>query len=148
MAADRRRRRDPARTTERPGEQALRQNNQFFYLTGVVEPRAIVVIDGRTKQTTLFLQPLNERREQRMFGPGAAPGTDAAAATGVDAVLPRDAFAATLAAIARDGRAIFTPFRPEVLGEASSTRSGGARARDESDPWDGRSRARRRSSRS
>src|SRR4029078_10665308 len=27
-------------TTERPGEQALRQNNQFFYLTGVVEPRA------------------------------------------------------------------------------------------------------------
>src|SRR5205814_5333367 len=29
-------------TTERPGEQPLRQNNQFFYLTGVVEPRAIV----------------------------------------------------------------------------------------------------------
>src|SRR5882672_6277559 len=48
-------------TTERPGEQPLRQNNQFFYLTGVVEPRAIVVFDGRTKRTTLFLQPTNER---------------------------------------------------------------------------------------
>src|SRR5580765_2880704 len=35
-------------TTERPGEQPLRQNNQFFYVTGVVEPRAVVVIDGRT----------------------------------------------------------------------------------------------------
>src|SRR5262245_5886345 len=61
-------------TTERPGEQPLRQNNQFFYLTGVVEPRAIVLIDGRTKQTTLFLQPLNERREGRMFGPGLQIG--------------------------------------------------------------------------
>src|SRR5262245_20845526 len=28
-------------TTERPGEQPLRQNNQFYYLCGVVEPRAI-----------------------------------------------------------------------------------------------------------
>src|SRR5258708_7681026 len=44
-------------TTERPGEQPLRQNNQFFYLSGVVEPRAIVTIDGRTKRSTLFLQP-------------------------------------------------------------------------------------------
>src|SRR5262245_6486461 len=61
-------------TTERPGEQALRQNTQFFYLTGVVEPRAIVLIDGRTKQTTLFLQPLNERREGRMYGPGLQIG--------------------------------------------------------------------------
>ena len=56
-------------TTERPGEQPLRQNNQFFYLTGVVEPRAIVTIDGRTKKTTLYLQPKNERRESRMLGP-------------------------------------------------------------------------------
>src|SRR5262245_61449672 len=28
--------------TERAGEQPLRQNNQFFYLTGVIEPRAIL----------------------------------------------------------------------------------------------------------
>ena len=48
-------------TTERPGEQALRQNNQFFYLTAVVEPRAIVTLDGRTGKTTLYLQPRNER---------------------------------------------------------------------------------------
>src|SRR5215204_613034 len=46
-------------TTERPGEQALRQNNQFFYVTGVVEPRAIVTIDGRTRKTTLYLLPKN-----------------------------------------------------------------------------------------
>src|SRR3954452_8805531 len=103
-------------TTERPGEQALRQNNQFFYLTGVVEPRAIVLIDARGKKSTLFLQPKNERREQRMMGPGLSPGREAAAATGIDEGLPRDAFSEQGAALARDGRAIFTPFRPEVLG--------------------------------
>src|SRR4051794_41177892 len=50
-------------TTERPGEQPLRQANQFFYLTGIVEPRAILLIDGRTKRSTLFLNPRNDRRE-------------------------------------------------------------------------------------
>ena len=31
-------------TTERPGEQPLRQNSQFFYLCGVIEPRAILPV--------------------------------------------------------------------------------------------------------
>jgi len=31
-------------TTEPPGEMPLRQNNQFDYLCGVVEPRAILVL--------------------------------------------------------------------------------------------------------
>jgi len=56
-------------TTERPGEQPLRQANQFFYVSGVVEPRAILIIDGKTKRSTLFLNPRNERREKNMFGP-------------------------------------------------------------------------------
>jgi Xaa-Pro aminopeptidase len=125
-------------TTERPGEQALRQNNQFFYLTGVVEPRAIVVLDGRTKKTTLFLQPKNERREQRMLGPALSPGPDAAAATGIDVVLPREEFAKTAADIARERRAVFTPFRPEVLGEASSSDPAALWRATKADPWDGR----------
>src|SRR5687768_3889195 len=108
-------------TTERPGEQALRQNNQFFYLTGVVEPRAIATLDGRSKKTTLYLLPRNERREQRMLGPALTPGAAAAAATGIDQVLPREEFTRAVADLARDARAIYTPFRPEVLGEASSS---------------------------
>src|SRR5260370_27517706 len=125
-------------TTERPGEQPLRQNNQFFYLTGVVEPRAIVTIDGRTKQTALYLQPRNERREQRMFGPGLNPGPEAAAATGIDRVAERDAFAAAVSAFARDKRRILTPFRPEVLGEASSSDPAALWRATRADPWDGR----------
>ncbi|HMD34321.1 MAG TPA: Xaa-Pro peptidase family protein [Vicinamibacterales bacterium] len=122
--------------TERPGEQPFRQNNQFFYLTGVVEPRAIAIVDGRTKKTTVFLPPLNERREQRMFGPGLHPGAEAARAAGVDAVLVRDEFARALEAI--DGRFIHTPFRPEVLGEASSGDTVALARATKNDPWDGR----------
>jgi Xaa-Pro aminopeptidase len=125
-------------TTERPGEQPLRQNNQFFYLTGVVEPRAIVTIDGRTKRSTLFLQPFNERREARMFGPALHPGRDAALATGFDAVVDRSEFAHAVETFARDARAIYTPFRAEVLGEASSSDPQALWRASKQDPWDGR----------
>ena len=125
-------------TTERPGEQALRQNNQFFYLTGVVEPRAIAVIDGRTKQTTLFLQPFNERSESRAYGPGMHPGDEAATVLGVNAVLPRSDFAGVLAALARERRVVYTPLRPEVLGQASSSDPRALAAATRNDPWDGR----------
>ena len=58
-------------TTERPGEQPFRQGNQFYYLTGVAEPRAIAVLDGRTKETTVFLLPANPTDVSPKYGPGA-----------------------------------------------------------------------------
>jgi len=125
-------------TTERPGEQAFRQNNQFFYLCGVAEPRVILVIDGRTQQSTAFMQPRNERREQRMLGPGLYPGPEAATVTGLDGVRAREEFAAALSAIAAERRPIYTPFRPEVLGEASSSDPAALWRASKADPWDGR----------
>jgi Xaa-Pro aminopeptidase len=99
-------------TTERPGEQPFRQNNQFFYLCGVAE--------------------------QRMLGPGLYPGPEAAAATGLDGVRAREEFAAALSAVAAEGRPIFTPFRAEVLGEASSGDPAAMWRASRADPWDGR----------
>jgi Xaa-Pro aminopeptidase len=125
-------------TTERPGEQPFRQSNQFFYLTGVVEPRAIAVIDGRSKKTTIFLQPFSERRDARMYGPRLHAGDDAARALGVDAVLVRDEFAKLLPDLVRDGRPIYTPLRPEVLGESSSSDPRALANATKNDPWDGR----------
>ncbi|HEV2448516.1 MAG TPA: aminopeptidase P N-terminal domain-containing protein [Candidatus Sulfopaludibacter sp.] len=125
-------------TTERPGEQPLRQSNQFHYLCGVVEPRAILVIDGAARRSTLFLNPRNQRREQSMFGPGLYPGDEAAQATGIEAVLPRDAFRTVLEALASEGRTIYTPFRPEVLGSASSSDPAALARATKNDPWDGR----------
>src|SRR5438874_3869606 len=74
-------------TTERPGEQPLRQANQFFYISGVVEPRAILLLDAKTHRSTLFLNPRNERREKMMFGPGLYPGDEAVKSTGIERVL-------------------------------------------------------------
>src|SRR2546428_5935195 len=101
-------------TIERPGEQAFRQNNQLFYLTGVVEPRALAVIDARTKETTVFLQPYNDRRETRMFGPALHPGDDAARTIGVNSVVNREAFAAVVASLPDTGRTDYNPFRPDA----------------------------------
>src|SRR5215467_10535488 len=125
-------------TTERPGEQPLRQANQFFYVSGVVEPRAILVIDGKTKRSTLFFNPRNERREKNMFGPGLFPGDEAAHATGIESVLARDEFTTVMEAIAKDGRVIYTPHRPEVLGCASASDPAALARATKNDPWDGR----------
>jgi Xaa-Pro aminopeptidase len=124
-------------TTERPGEQPLRQSNQFFYLTGVVEPRAILVVDGKAKRSTLFLAPGGERRE-RMFGSTLFPGDATAKATGIEAVLARADFAEMAAGFARDGRTIYTTLRPEVLGSASSSDTISLARATKDDPWDGR----------
>src|SRR5215831_5559812 len=124
--------------TERPGEQPLRQNNQFFYLTGVIEPRAILVIDGKAKRSALYLYGGAERRE-RMFGSAMAPGDAAVAATGIEAALPRDEFAKTVGEFAREGRTLYTPFRPETLANASSSYAVASAKATKDDPWDCRS---------
>jgi Xaa-Pro aminopeptidase len=124
-------------TTERPGEQPLRQGNQFYYLTGVVEPRAILVIDGRSKRSTLFLYPRSERSEH-MFGNVLFPGEEAERETGIETVSPRDEFAKAVAGFAIEGRVIYTPFRQEVLSSASSGDVINAMRITKEDPWDGR----------
>ena len=124
--------------TEPPGEVPFRQNSQAFYLSGIVEPRAILLIDGRTKQTTVFLQPADERRDSSMFGPALAPGAEAAKALGVDAVLPRADFTAAVTALAKIGATIYTPFAAEVLGSQSQGDPTRMWTANKEDPWDGR----------
>src|SRR6266542_4283821 len=85
--------------TETSAYEKFRQSNQFYYLTGVETPRAILVMDGRAKTTTLFLNPTNEQME-RSEGPLLGPGAVAEQLTGIERVLPRadfDTVAADLA---------------------------------------------------
>ena len=124
-------------TTERGGEEPFRQNNQFFYLSGVAEPRAIAVIDGASQKTTVFLQPSNERRDQRMYGPALGPTPETAALIGVDAARTREEFATVAATL--KGRTIYVPFRAEVLGSESSGDPTNLAKNNKLDPWDGRS---------
>jgi Xaa-Pro aminopeptidase len=121
-----------------PGEMPFRQNSQFFYLTGVAEPRASVIVDGRTRKTTIFLQPTNDRRDTSMFGPALAPGGEAVSLVGVDAALPAADFTAAIAALAGDHRTIYTPFAAEVLGSQSQGDPTRFWTANHEDPWDGR----------
>jgi Xaa-Pro aminopeptidase len=122
-------------TIERPGEQPFRQNNEVFYLSGVELPRVILVIDGRARRSTLYLPERNERRE-RAQGPELFVGDEAAAITGLDAVLDREEFAVAVAAF--DGRTLWVPHRPEVLGNASPGDTRAQARATAADPWDGR----------
>ena len=115
----------------------FRQNNQFFYLTGVEVPRAILLMDGRTKKSMLFLPPRDERKE-RSEGPVLVPGAEAVQLTGMEAVDAREAFDAALKAAAAVKRtAVSCRFGPEVLGGASVSDPRARWAASASDPWDG-----------
>ena len=124
-------------SAERPGEQPFRQGNQFFYLSGVEMSRALLVIDGRAKRSTLYLPARDERRE-RMYGELLFPGEEAVKVTGIEAVVAREEFGPALTAFVRENRTIFTPFRPEVLSSASAGDVVSLAAATASDPWDGR----------
>jgi Xaa-Pro aminopeptidase len=121
--------------TERPDYLAFRQSNNFYYLSGVESPRAVLVIDGSSKKTTLFLEPRNERTE-RSEGPVLSAGEEAARLTGIADVRPRDQFTAFVAALGR--RTVYTPFRMESLGAYTPDRVGAFSRASAADPWDGR----------
>jgi Xaa-Pro aminopeptidase len=120
---------------EMSAEVAFRQNNQFFYLTGVEVPRAILVIDGQTKRSTLYLGP---PRRERYNGPELGPGPDAARITGIDAVVERDTFASLVTELGQGKRVVYTPLRAEVRGGGSAGEAAGHARATAADPWDGR----------
>jgi Xaa-Pro aminopeptidase len=122
---------------EVPAYGPFRQNNQFFYLTGVEVPRALVLIDGRAKTTTLFLQPRDERWE-RSEGPILVPGDETVRITGVEAAVPYETFATVLTDIAQQGRTLYTPHRPEVLGAGTPNAVVRHQTLTTADLWDGR----------
>lgn len=124
-------------TGETPIYVRFRQNNQFFYLTGVQVPDAMLILDGRTKQATLFLAPKDERVE-RMDGPSMHAGEEAAALTGIPAVFPVERFGEVLTPLARARRTIFAPFRRESLNSAAPENTVGHMFATAEDPWDGR----------
>jgi Xaa-Pro aminopeptidase len=121
---------------ERPAEAPFRQNNQFFYLSGVEVPRAVLVLDGRTRRTTLYLA--DNARQSRAWGPLLAPGAEAARITGLESVVAREELDAVIAAAGAEGRVLYTTHRPEVLGSGSAGDAVAWARATASDPWDGR----------
>lgn len=119
--------------TETSSYEKFRQSNQFYYLTGVATPRAIVLVDGRSKTSTLYLLPTNaamERSEGPLLGAGAA----AEQLTGIEHVLARADFDTAVASLA--GRRIYTPVRGETVLMGTPDRANSHQRAREADPWD------------
>ena len=121
---------------ERPAESPFRQNNQFFYLTGVEVPRSILIIDGRAKKSALYLPDTS--RWSRAWGRVLEAGDEASRITGIEAVLKREEAEAAITAAGAADRVIYTPHRPEVLGSGSAGDATAWQRATTADPWDGR----------
>jgi len=119
--------------TETASYEKFRQSNQFYYLTGVETPRAIVVLDGKAKSSTLYLLPTNPQME-RSEGPLLAPGAPAEQLTGIDQVRPRADFDALVPTLA--GRTIYTTVRGETVLMGTPDHANLHQRAREADPWD------------
>lgn len=122
------------------GFKVFRQSNEFYYLTGLETPHAYLILDGRSRRTTLYLPQRNDALERSTGMMWSAE--DAAAVsrlTGVDAVAPVTLLSRqTFGAMLRPPRPLlYVPFSP-AEGEAQSRDELLAhRAGVASDPWDG-----------
>jgi Xaa-Pro aminopeptidase len=115
----------------------FRQSNEFYYITGVVAPQALVLLDGAARRTILYL-PKQDARRAATEGDLLSSDDPAktASITGVDEVRPTDQLAADLTA--KSVKTIYVPFAPS---EGASESPDGARRRTAdaaADPWDGR----------
>ena len=126
-----------AGATEPAAYTKFQQGKQFFYLTGVEVPRAILLMDGRTRTTTLFL-PARTPASDRSEGPLLAPGDQARTLTGIEQVVDRVLFDDAVKAVAAEGRPIYFPYRSESLGAAAPDRISAHERAVAADPWDGR----------
>jgi Xaa-Pro aminopeptidase len=119
--------------TETASYEKFRQSNQFYYLTGVETPRAMLVLDGKAKSSTLYLLPTSPQME-RSEGPLLAPGAAAEQLTGIDRVKPRADFDALVPSLA--GRTIFTAVRGETVLMGTPDHANLHQRAREADPWD------------
>ncbi len=110
----------------------FRQGAQFFYLCGVEVPRAILVIDGRAKQSTLFLPPHGALEKGE--GPLLGPDEEGKKITGVDQIGDRTMFGELAKGLA--GRTLYMPLREESLGAGTTDRIRSHATATQADPWD------------
>ncbi len=119
----------------------FRQNNEFYYVSGIESPHAYLLLDGRLRRAYLYLPHRNETRERgegKMLS--AEDGELVKQLSGIDLVFGAEMLGEHLAAFARSDRdiKIFTPFSPPE-GMATSRDSVARMNADSfSDPWDGK----------
>jgi Xaa-Pro aminopeptidase len=116
---------------------AFRQGHDFFYMTGVEVPDAMLVVDAFRKESVLFFT-MDERTADGLAIPldlVRAP----AAYTGIERAMPAEQFASYLAGLVNRGRPLYTMFKPEEIGPENSNEKFNALQKSMTlNMWDGR----------
>jgi Xaa-Pro aminopeptidase len=118
-----------------------RQTNEFYYLTGIETPGAYIILDGRTRTTTLVLPPRNERLERSEGKVLSAEDADLVKRlTGADAVVSTRAMGEDWLAelVKAPAPAVYTMFTPAEGTAESRYELQNANAAIAADYWDGR----------
>ncbi len=128
--------------TGEPGFGGFRQSNDFYYLTGVESAHAYLLLNGRTRRSTLYLPRRDEDRER---GEGKVLSAEDAVLvtelTGVEEVRALDRLSQDLAGadlLRPPAMTFHTPLAPMETGNDSRDELLAGRARIAADPWDGR----------
>lgn len=100
-------------TTSQTGYHPFFQNNDFLYLSGVAVPNAVLIIDGRRRESTIFYS-LTER-EARNEGISLDLVSDPVKTTGIEQARPLEQFSPALAALLAGDAVLYTSFLPEEL---------------------------------
>ena len=114
----------------------FRQDNNFYYLTGVEIPDAKLILDGKTKSAILFVP-------SKMSGDIKAeayitPGEKDASLYKMTRIVPATNFTGALNYHASLGQPFYVLAVPEETAEMSRDRCIAHRAGHMNDPWDGR----------
>ncbi len=113
------------------------QSNDFLYLTGVEAPDAALIVDGRSRTSTIFLT-LSER-SARNDGVPLEIARDPAGAAGIERARPAAELGAALDELAAAGATLYAPFQPEELARECSIEKMMLLKREQlQNPWDGR----------
>ncbi len=114
----------------------FRQDNNFYYLTGVEIPDAVLIIDGKNKESVLLVPDNipNDIKTEAFIKAGAA----AAAEYKFTNVMSTSALTNMLHRYAMNGQAFYVQQSPQELAEMSRDRCTRTRANRINNPWDGR----------
>ncbi len=124
-----------------PGFSVFRQSNTFYYLTGVESAHAYLLLNGRTRQTTLYLPHRDEGRENNEGKVLSAEDSELIKQlTGVHHAKAIEFLSADLVRtglIRPPAPILYTEFSPAENGNDSRDENLYAQARAAADPWDG-----------
>lgn len=114
----------------------FRQDNNFFYLTGVEIPNAKLILDGKTKTATLFVpdQMSGDIKKEAWI----THSQKDAEKYKMTRIVSNNSFTSALNWYASSGQEFHIIFAPEETAEMSRDRCMAHRVDHMNDPWDGR----------